>query len=319
MSASESTATAAAPELAQRPGIVVVVAHQRGHVEGDAEPRLAVGEQLLEAPVGLLGAAEAGEHADRPGSAAVAAGVDAAREGVLARVAEVGAIVEAVVGQVGGAVQPPDRPRGDRHEGAGPLLPGGLDARLPVGPLGPQPRQLRRLVLPLAIGHRPSVSAHKYCSQVYGVAVARPRRALASARRPARRRPESSREESPMPEKRPALTLALDGIPLSEHADILREARDLGYRDLLVLRGRRPRRLHAARAGRDGRPGDAPGDRHRQRLQPRPRDPGHARLRPQRTRPRPLQPRHRHGLPRPPSSVGTASPTGSSRRAWRST
>lgn len=35
-----------------------------------------------------------------------------------------------------------------------------------------------------------------------------------------------------MPEKRPALTLALDGIPLSEHTDILREARDLGYRDL---------------------------------------------------------------------------------------
>lgn len=35
-----------------------------------------------------------------------------------------------------------------------------------------------------------------------------------------------------MPEKRPALTLALDGIPLSEHPDILREARDLGYRDL---------------------------------------------------------------------------------------
>jgi probable F420-dependent oxidoreductase len=35
-----------------------------------------------------------------------------------------------------------------------------------------------------------------------------------------------------MPEKRPALTVALDGIPLSEHPDILREARDLGYRDL---------------------------------------------------------------------------------------
>ena len=35
-----------------------------------------------------------------------------------------------------------------------------------------------------------------------------------------------------MPEKRPALTIALDGIPLSEHPDILREARDLGYRDL---------------------------------------------------------------------------------------
>ena len=35
-----------------------------------------------------------------------------------------------------------------------------------------------------------------------------------------------------MPEKRPGLTLPLDGVPLSEHTDILREARDLGYRDL---------------------------------------------------------------------------------------
>ena len=35
-----------------------------------------------------------------------------------------------------------------------------------------------------------------------------------------------------MPEKRPAITLPLGGIPLRDHPDILREAVDLGYRDI---------------------------------------------------------------------------------------
>src|SRR4030066_222563 len=46
---------------------------------------LAGREQVLEAGVGLLGAAEAREHAHRPLAAAIAGGMDAAREGVLAR------------------------------------------------------------------------------------------------------------------------------------------------------------------------------------------------------------------------------------------
>ena len=35
-----------------------------------------------------------------------------------------------------------------------------------------------------------------------------------------------------MPEKRPALTVPLEGVHLSDHPEILREARDLGYRDI---------------------------------------------------------------------------------------
>ena len=35
-----------------------------------------------------------------------------------------------------------------------------------------------------------------------------------------------------MPEKRPALTVPLEGVHLSDHPEILREAQDLGYRDI---------------------------------------------------------------------------------------
>lgn len=35
-----------------------------------------------------------------------------------------------------------------------------------------------------------------------------------------------------MPEKRPAITLPIEGVSLSDHPEILREARELGYRDL---------------------------------------------------------------------------------------
>ncbi len=46
--------------------MVGVIAHQGRHVEGDREPRLAVVEQVVEALVGLLDRAEAGELAHRP-------------------------------------------------------------------------------------------------------------------------------------------------------------------------------------------------------------------------------------------------------------
>ena len=80
---------AALAELAQRFRGVGVVAHQRGQVEGDAQAGLPLVEQILEAAVGLLGGAEAGEHAHRPQLAAVQRGMDAARVGILAGQAEV--------------------------------------------------------------------------------------------------------------------------------------------------------------------------------------------------------------------------------------
>ena len=79
---------ALAADLAERAHVVGVVAHQRRHVEGGAQARLAVVEQVAEALVGLLGGAEAGELAHRPQPAAVHARVDAAGERILAREAD---------------------------------------------------------------------------------------------------------------------------------------------------------------------------------------------------------------------------------------
>ena len=62
---------ALASDLAERAGVVGVVAHQRGHVERGREPGLAVVEQVVEALVGLLAGAEAGELAHRPQPPAV--------------------------------------------------------------------------------------------------------------------------------------------------------------------------------------------------------------------------------------------------------
>ncbi len=66
MSASVETADALAADLAARARVVGVVAHERRHVEGGREARLALLEQEVEARVGVLGGAEAGELPHRP-------------------------------------------------------------------------------------------------------------------------------------------------------------------------------------------------------------------------------------------------------------
>ena len=85
---------ALAADLAERALVVRVVAHQRRHVEGGREARLPVLEQVAEALVRLLGRAEAGELAHRPELPAVHRRVDAARERIDARVAEVALVVD---------------------------------------------------------------------------------------------------------------------------------------------------------------------------------------------------------------------------------
>ncbi len=62
---------ALAADLAERARVVRVVAHERGHVEVHAEAGLALGDQVAEAPVGVLAGAEAGDLAHRPQPAAV--------------------------------------------------------------------------------------------------------------------------------------------------------------------------------------------------------------------------------------------------------
>ena len=85
---------ALAADLAERAGVVRVVAHERRHVEGGREPRLAVLREVAEALVRLLRRAEAGELAHRPEATAVHRRIDAARERILARVAEVAGVVD---------------------------------------------------------------------------------------------------------------------------------------------------------------------------------------------------------------------------------
>ena len=58
-----------------------VVAHERRHVEGGREAVHAVLEEVLEALVGVVGGAEAGELAHGPEAAAVALGEEAAGVG----------------------------------------------------------------------------------------------------------------------------------------------------------------------------------------------------------------------------------------------
>ncbi len=83
-----------APHLAERARVVGVVAHERGHVERGREPGLPVLGEVAEALVRLLRRAEAGELAHRPEPAAVHRRIDAARERILARIAEVARVVD---------------------------------------------------------------------------------------------------------------------------------------------------------------------------------------------------------------------------------
>ena len=71
---------AALPDLALGAGMVGVVAHQRGKVEGHREPGLTPLQQELVALVGVFGGAEPGELAHGPEPAAVHRRVDAAGE-----------------------------------------------------------------------------------------------------------------------------------------------------------------------------------------------------------------------------------------------
>jgi hypothetical protein len=105
---------AALAELAQRLGRVAVVAVERGHVEGHAQAGLSLAEQVAEAGVGLLGRAEAREHAHGPQLASVQRGMDAPRVWVLAGEADVSQIVG--VRDVGWRVQPLHRRGGGGDE-----------------------------------------------------------------------------------------------------------------------------------------------------------------------------------------------------------
>ena len=85
--------------LAPAHRVVGVVAHERGHVEGGGEPGHAVRDEVLEALVGVLRRAEAGELAHRPEPAAVHRRLDAAGVGELAGQPEVPGVLARPVGR----------------------------------------------------------------------------------------------------------------------------------------------------------------------------------------------------------------------------
>ena len=105
---------AARPELTFGLALVGVVAVQSRHVEGDAETRLAVRDQVLEPPVRVLGAPVAGEHAHRPQPAAVHRRMNAAGEGELAGLPE--ALAPCFAGEVERRVQALHGSARRRHE-----------------------------------------------------------------------------------------------------------------------------------------------------------------------------------------------------------
>jgi len=96
-----------------------VVAHLRGQVEGDRQPRLALLEQVAEALVGLARGREAGVLTHGPQPAAVHRRLDTTRIGVLTGEAE--GLVGRQIGRVGGVVDVSDLDIGRGGEALAPL------------------------------------------------------------------------------------------------------------------------------------------------------------------------------------------------------
>ena len=130
MSARDETATPPLSELADGHGVVVVIAHEGGHVEGSAEARLTLAKEELESSVSLLSGPEAGKHAHCPEPSPVSGGMYAAQERVLAGHTHV--FVEVGVGVGGGGMYGLDGRAGDGGE-EGVALSGRLVLFGPVG------------------------------------------------------------------------------------------------------------------------------------------------------------------------------------------
>ena len=75
-------------------GMVGVVAHDRGHVECDAQTRLAVIEEIMVSPVRIARGPESGKLPHRPEPPAVHRRIDAPREGIFAGKSEVAQVIE---------------------------------------------------------------------------------------------------------------------------------------------------------------------------------------------------------------------------------
>ncbi len=114
MSSTVSSATPSTPDLAERPVVIGVEAHQSRHVERRREAGLAVVEQVAEALVGLLDRPEARELAHRPEAAAVHRRIDAA--GVGERAGEALVPLAVVIGQIVRRVERLDRVARERLE-----------------------------------------------------------------------------------------------------------------------------------------------------------------------------------------------------------
>ena len=74
--------------------MVGIVSHDRGHIEGHAQPGLALLQQVAIAPVGVGGIAETGKLAHRPEAPAVHIGLHTPGKGIAARKPQVAQVIE---------------------------------------------------------------------------------------------------------------------------------------------------------------------------------------------------------------------------------
>src|SRR5439155_22708055 len=121
--------------------MVAVVDHERRQVKGDREAGLALLQQIMEPPVGVLRSREAGELAHAPDFSPVHRRVDAAREGIFARVAQLAVVIK--TGKIGWSVKALDGRAG--YCGERYLALGGLRQRRFQGLLLPAEFRRRRL------------------------------------------------------------------------------------------------------------------------------------------------------------------------------
>src|SRR5580700_9272503 len=87
--------------------MIGVVAHQRRQIERHGEPGLALRQQISESLVGILSCAEAGKLSHGPQPPAIHRGVNAARIGRLAGLAEIALSVPA--SEIVCSIKLPDR------------------------------------------------------------------------------------------------------------------------------------------------------------------------------------------------------------------
>ncbi len=84
----------AAPHLPSGAGVIGVIAHDRGHIEGHAQPRLPLLQQIAVTPVRIGGITETGKLSHRPEPAAVHIRLHTPGKGIFAGKTEIAPVIQ---------------------------------------------------------------------------------------------------------------------------------------------------------------------------------------------------------------------------------